>query len=68
VRNPAQQKLGEVENHARAIFVEAMHRVGEMLRETERNPGGRRETSTDLVLVSDKPPTLELGGENPEDG
>ena len=39
MRNPAQQKLGkEVENHARAIFVEAMHRWQEMVQSQGRKP------------------------------
>jgi hypothetical protein len=39
----AQQKLGkEVEDHAHAIFLEAMRRVGEMLAATGPNGSGER--------------------------
>jgi len=54
-----QQQLGkELEQEAKAIFLEAMRRCGEMLLETDRHEGGRPKiTGSDLVPVS-APPTL----------
>jgi hypothetical protein len=63
-----QQKLGkEVEQHANAIFLEAIKRVGEMMKATgpqgtnERSDGGRpKKTGTKSELVS-KPTLAEIG-------
>jgi hypothetical protein len=54
------QKLGEeVSAHAHAILAEAMKRIGEMLKETDRNGGGRpSKTSSKKVPVSNTPQTL----------
>jgi DNA methylase len=62
-----QQKLGkEVEQHANAIFLEAMRRVGEMLRETDRRGPehfcGGGSSGSKKEPLPDAPPTLsELG-------
>jgi len=66
----AQQKLGkEVEDHAYAIFCEAMRRVGEMLRDTERASGTRGQLvgrgligpSSPAAPISDTPTLADIG-------